>query len=199
MTNQPSITGIDLGKNWFHVIGLDRDGAVVLRKKLNRTQLAAFAATTAQGVVAMESCSGSQCWGRIFAQAGHDVRLVPAQKPYVKTNKNDFNDAHASAEAASRASMRFVPLKTPEQLELQALRRIRRRLVAQRTAVVNQLRALLLEQGVVTPVGRETFARRLPTILETAEQLLSPRLLVLVQRLRQHWVAFDAEISVRTA
>ena len=200
MTIQPNITGIDLGKNWFHLIGLDRDGAVVLRKRLSRTQLATFAATTAQGVVAMESCSGSQYWGRVFAQAGHQVRLVPAQfvKPYVKTNKNDFNDAHAIAEAAGRASMRFVPLKTPEQLELQALHRIRRRLVHQRTAVVNQLRALLLEHGVVTPVGRETCARRLPKILETAEQLLSPRLLVLVQRLRQHWVALDGEIAEAT-
>lgn len=120
---------------------------------------------------------------------------APYVKPYVKTNKNDFNDAHAIAEAASRASMRFVPLKTPEQLELQALHRIRRRLVVRRTAVVNQLRALLLEHGVVTPIGRETFARRLPTILETADQLLSPRLRVLVQRLREHWLALDGETA----
>ncbi|MFM9915788.1 MAG: IS110 family transposase [Rhizobacter sp.] len=200
MTNQPHIIGIDLGKHWFHLIGLDREGAVVLRKKMNRAQLATFAATASRTIVAMESCSGSQYWGRVFAQAGHEVRLVPAQyvKPFVKTNKNDFNDAHAIAEAASRPSMRFVPLKTPEQLELQALHRIRRRLVHQRTAVVNQLRALLLEHGVVTPVGRETFARRLPTILETADALLSPRLRVLVQRLRAHWLALDDEITEAT-
>jgi transposase len=200
MTVRPYITGIDLGKNWFHLIGLDRDGAVVLRKKLNRAQLATFAATTVPGVVAMESCSGSQYWGRVFAQAGHEVRLVPAQfvKPYVKTNKNDFNDAHAIAEAANRASMRFVPLKTPEQLELQALHRIRRRLVQQRTAVVNQLRGLLLEHGVVTPVGRDTFARRLPKILEAAEALVSPRLLVLVHRLREQWQGLDDAIATAT-
>jgi transposase len=167
---------------------------------MSRTQLSAVAATAPRTVVAMESCSGSQYWGRLFAQAGHEVRLVPAQyvKPFVKTNKNDFNDAQATAEAASRASMRFVPLKTPEQLELQALHRIRRRLVQQRTAVVNQLRGLLLEHGVVTPVGRETFARRLPRVLDTAEALVSPRLLVLVQRLREQWQALDDAIATAT-
>ena len=134
----------------------------------------------------MEACGGSQYWGRLFAQAGHEVRIVPAQfvKPYVKTNKNDFNDAEAIAGAASRAPMRFVPLKTTEQLELQASHRIRRRLVHERTAVVNQLRSLLLEYGLVTPRGRETFARRWSQILGTASEQLSPRLLVLIQRLR---------------
>jgi transposase len=200
MTNPLHIVGIDLGKHWFHLIGLDRDGAIVLRKKTNRAQLATFAATTPPGVVAMESCSGSQYWGRVFAHAGHTIRIVPAQfvKPYVKTNKNDFNDAQAIAEAASRGTMRFVPLKTPEQLELQALHRIRRRLVRQRTAVVNQLRGLLLEHGVVTPIGRETFARRMPRIFEIADAQLAPRLLVLLQRLRQHWRSLDTEIAEAT-
>jgi transposase len=138
MTNQSHIIGIDVGKHWFHLIALDRDGAIVLRKKLSRAQLSAFAATASRSVVAMEACCGSQYWGRVFAHAGHDVRIVPAQfvKPYVKTNKNDFNDAQAIAKAASRATMRFVPLKTTEQLELQASHRISRRLVHERTAVI---------------------------------------------------------------
>ena len=200
MTTQPHIIGIDLGKHWFHLIGLDRDGAIVLRRKLSRSQLSAFAATTPRNVVAMESCCGSQYWGRVFAQAGHEVRLAPAQfvKPYVKTNKNDFNDAQAIAEAASRATMRFVPLKTTEQLELQASHRIRRRLVHERTAVINQLRALLLEYGIVTPLGRETFARRWSQILGTASAQLSPRLLVLIQRLREHWRTLDTQIAEAT-
>jgi transposase len=200
MTNQLQIIGIDLGKHWFHLIGLDRDGAIVLRKKLSRSQLSVFAATTPRRIVAMESCCGSQYWGRVFAQAGHEVRLAPAQfvKPYVKTNKNDFNDAEAIAEAASRATMRFVPLKTIEQLELQASHRIRRRLVHERTAVINQLRSLLLEYGIVTPTGRETFARRWARILDTASVQLSPRLLVLMQRLRDHWRTLDTQIAEAT-
>src|SRR6516165_8178763 len=156
MTTQPHIIGIDLGKHWFHLIGLDREGAIVLRKKMSRAQLSAFAATASRSVVAMEACCGSQYWGRVFA------------------------------DAASRCTMRFVPLKTTEQLELPASHRIRRRLVHERTAVINQLRALLLEYGLVTPRGRETFVRRWSRIHETANAQLSPRLLVLMQRLREH-------------
>src|SRR5262245_46719319 len=111
---QPAIVGIDLGKNWFHLIGVDEHGAIVLRKKLNRAQLARYATLTARCVVATEACAGSQYWGRLFTRAGHEVRLIPPQfvKPYLKANKNDFNDAGAIAEAAGRPMMRCVPLKT---------------------------------------------------------------------------------------
>jgi hypothetical protein len=125
MTTAPMIIGIDLGKNWFHLIGVDERGGTVLRRKMNRTQLAAFAVTASPCVIATEACPGSQYWGRVFAKAGHEVRILPAQfvKPCVKSNKNDFHDAEAIAEAAGRVSMRCVPLKTDEQLELQALHR----------------------------------------------------------------------------
>ena len=200
MTKAPTIVGIDLGKNWFHLIGLDARGATVLRKKLNRGQLAAFAATTPRGIVATEACPGSQYWGRVFARAGHEVRILPAQfvKPYVKANKNDFHDAAAIAEAASRASMRCVPLKTMEQLELQAFHRMRQRAVRERTAVVNQMRALLLEHGIVVPLGRSLFERRLPAVFTAAELRLSPRLLDVLHRLRQRWLAIDTEIDAVT-
>ena len=200
MTTVPTILGIDLGKNWFHLIGLDERGATVLRKKLNRGQLAAYAATAPRGVVATEACPGSQYWGRVFAQAGHEVRILTAQfvKPYVKANKNDFHDAAAIAEAASRASMRCVPLKTTEQLELQALHRMRQRAVRERTAVVNQMRALLLEHGIVVPLGRALFVRRLPATFADAEARLSPRLLDVLHRLRQRWLAIDTEIDTVT-
>ena len=200
MTTAPTILGIDLGKNWFHLIRVDARGAPVLRKKLNRGQLAAYAVTAPRGVVATEACAGSQYWGRIFAQAGHEVRILPAQfvKPYVKANKNDFHDAAAIAEAASRASMRCVPLKTTEQLELQALHRMRQRAVRERTAVVNQMRALLLEHGIVVPLGRSLFERRLPAVFTDAESRLSPRLLDVLHRLRQRWLAIDGEIEAAT-
>ena len=128
------------------------------------------------------------------------MRILPAQfvKPYVKANKNDFHDAAAIAEAGSRASMRCVPLKTTEQLELQALHRMRQRVVRERTAVVNQMRALLLEHGIVVPLGRALFARRLPAIFVDAEPRLSPRLLGLLHRLRQRWLAIDVEIAAAT-
>ena len=137
MTTAPTILGIDLGKNWFHLVGLDERGATVLRKRLNRRQLSAFAATAPRTIVATEACPGSQYWGRVFAQAGHEVRILPAHfvKPYVQANKNDFHDAAAIAEAGNRARMRCVPLKTSEQIELQALHRLRQRAVRERTAM----------------------------------------------------------------
>jgi transposase len=200
MNTAPRIVGIDLGKNWFHLIGFDERGTTVLRRKLNRQQLAEYAATAPRCVIATESCPGSQYWGRVFTQAGHEVRIVPAQfvKPYLKANKNDFNDAAAIAEAAGRAHMRCVPLKTDEQLELQALHRVRRRFIIERTAVVNQMRALLLEHGIAVPLGRALFARRLPTIFEDAENGLSSRLVALLHRLRQRWLALDIEIDAVT-
>jgi transposase len=197
MANEITILGIDLGKNWYHVVGIDQRGQPILRKKLNRTQLGALAASNSRCVVAMESCPGSQYWGRRFAAHGHDLKIMPAQfvKPYLKSNKNDFNDAEAIAEAASRATMRCVPLKNTEQLELQATHRVRQRFIVERTAVVNQMRALLLEHGIVIPVGRALFARRMPEILADAENGLSVRMRDLLHRLRQRWLALDTEIN----
>jgi len=201
MTHEAIIFGLDLGKNWFHVVGINGRGKPVLRKKFNRTQLTEFAGTTAHCIVAMESCPGSQHWGRRFAERGHEVRLIPAQfvKPYLKGNKNDFNDAEAIAESASRASMRFVPLKNAEQLELQATHRVRERFVSERTAVVNQMRALLLEHGIVVPVGRVKFEKAMPDILEDAENGLSVRMRDLLRRLRERWRALDVEVDEVTA
>jgi transposase len=201
MNYEALIVGIDLGKNWFHVVGIDARGTPVLRKKLNRAQLVQFAATIPHCVVAMEACPGSQYWGRKFSAHGHEIRIIPAQfvKPYVKSNKNDFNDAAAIAEAGSRATMRLVPLKNAEQLELQATHRVRERFVSERTAVVNQMRALLLENGVAVPVGRTKFACLLPQALEDAKDDLSPGLRQLLERLRNRWRALDVEIQEVTA
>jgi transposase len=197
---QPAIVGIDLGKNWFHVVGLDESGATVFRRKLNRRQLAESAATAPRCIIATESCPGSQDWGRVVTDAGHDVRLLPAPfvKPLLKRNKNDVNDAAAIAEAAGRASMRYVPLKTTEQLELQARHRVRRRFIVERTAVIHQMRAWLLEHGMAIRVGRAAFIHRVPEILGDAEPRLSPRLVLLLHRRRQRWLALDREIAQTT-
>jgi len=173
----------------------------VLRKKCTREQLKELAATTTRCLVAMESCSGSQFWGRHFASHGHEVRLIPAQfvKPYVKANKNDFNDALAIAEAAGRATIPSVPLKNTEQLEPQAINRVRQRLIADRSAVINQMRALLLEQGLVVGVGPTRLARQLPELLGKAAEALTSRMQMLLGRLRSRWLELDADIAELTS
>src|SRR5579863_1928504 len=149
--------GIDLGKTLFHLVGLDSNGAVVVRKKCSRSQLLTFTANVRVHRIGMEACGGAHFLGRALRGQGHDVRLMPAQyvKPYVKTNKSDYIDAEAIAEAVQRPTMRFVPIKTQDQLDLQAVHRVRDRLVARRTGVINELRAFLLERGITIRKGRE--------------------------------------------
>jgi transposase len=130
--------GIDLGKIVFHLVGLNRRGEVVVRKRFSRTQLLHFTANLRVELIGMEACGGAHFLGRALEAQGHDVRLMPAQyvKPYVKTNKNDYIDAEAIAEAVGRPTMRFVPIKTDDQLDMQSLHRVRERWVMRRTAVV---------------------------------------------------------------
>jgi len=136
-------------------VGLDSTGKVVIRKRCSRRQLLAFTANLQVQLIGMESCSGSHFLGRALRDQGHEVRLMPAQyvKPYVQTNKSDYIDSEAIAEAVQRPRMRFVPIKSEEQLDLQALHRVRERWVMRRTAVVNQIRGLLLERGLTLPKG----------------------------------------------
>jgi hypothetical protein len=135
---------------------LDSSGTVVVRKRCSRTQLLTYAPNMRVQVIGMEACSGSHFLWRALRAQGHDVRLVPAQyvKPYIKTNKSDYIDAEAIAEAVQRPTMRFVPIKTEEHLDLQAVHGLRERWVMRRTAVVNQIRGLLLERGLTLPKGR---------------------------------------------
>src|SRR5579863_6467774 len=143
--------GIDLAKTVFHLVGLNAHGEVVVQRKCSRSQLLRFTANVRVHRIGMEACGGAHFLGRALRGQGHDVRLMPAQyvKPYVKTNKSDYIDAEAIAEAVQRPSMRFVPLKTEEQLDLQAVHRVRERWVMRRTAVINQVRGLLLPGGSV--------------------------------------------------
>jgi transposase len=189
--------GIDLGKNTFHLVGLDPRGKPVLRKKLSRRQLAEFMANLSPCLVAMESCPGSQYWGHRFVGFGHTVRLIAAQfvKPFLKSNKNDFNDAEAIAEAACRPTMRFVPLKSQEQRDLQAIHRIRQRLITERTALTNQIRAFLLEAGIAIPAGRRKLRDTLPNVLEDADNMLSPTLRELIADLIVRWRQLEQDIE----
>jgi transposase len=159
--------GIDLGKTVFHLVGVKARGEVVVRKKCSRLQLLRFTSNVPLCLIGMEACAGSHFLGRALREQGHDVRLMPAQyvKPYVKTNKNDYIDAEAIAEAVTRPSMRFVPIKTDEQLDLQSLHRVRERWVVRRTAVINQIRGMLLERGITVRKGRRHIEEALPGIL----------------------------------
>jgi len=178
--------GIDLGKTVFHLVGLTLRGEVAVRKKLSRKQLLHFTANLQVELIGMEACGGSHFFGRALREQGHEVRLIPAQyvKPYVKTNKSDYIDAEAIAEAVGRPTMRFVPIKTDDQLDLQSLHRVRERWVMRRTAVVNQIRGLLLERGVTLRKGRCHLDAALPGILEDATMKLSGALRLLLAQLK---------------
>jgi transposase len=178
--------GIDLGKTVFHLVGLTLRGEVAVRKKLSRKQLLHFTANLQVKLIGMEACGGSHFLGRALREQGHEVRLIPAQyvKPYVKTNKSDYIDAEAIAEAVSRPTMRFVPIKTDDQLDLQSLHRVRERWVMRRTAVVNQIRGLLLERGITLRKGRCHLDAALPGILEDATMKLSGALRLLLAQLK---------------
>jgi len=178
--------GIDLGKTKFHVVGLSERGEVVVRKQFSRVQLLRFTANRKVHVIGMEACGGSHFLGRLLQRQGHEVRLMPAQyvKPYVKTNKSDYIDAEAIAEAVGRPTMRFVPIKSDDQLDLQSLHRVRERWVSRRTAVINQLRGLLLERGITVRKGRRYIEAALPGILEDADAKLSGALRLLLAQLK---------------
>ena len=178
--------GIDLGKTKFHVVGLSERGEVVVRKQFSRVQLLRFTANRKVHVIGMEACGGSHFLGRLLQRQGHDVRLMPAQyvKPYVKTNKNDYINAEAIAEAVGRPTMRFVPIKSDDQLDLQSLHRVRERWVSRRTAVINQIRGLLLERGITVRKGRRYIEAVLPEILEDADRKLSGAVRLLLAQLK---------------
>jgi transposase len=165
--------GIDLGKTTFHLVALGDNGKVLLKKKFTQRQLIAFTANLQTCLIGMEACSGAHFLGRTLREQGHDVKLIPAQfvKPFVKSNKNDFIDAEAIAEAVDRENMRFVPIKTDDQLDLQALHRVRDRLIARRTSVINQLRAFLLERGLVFAKSRPGCASACPRSSRTPTKI----------------------------
>lgn len=170
-----TIIGIDLAKNVFQLHGVDSKGSTVLRKRVNRKNFLLFFANLKPCLIGIEACCGSHYWARELTKLGHEVRQMPPQyvKPYVKTNKNDANDAEAVCEAVSRPNMRFVPTKSEEQLNLQALHRIRERLVRSRTSLSNQIRGLLLEAGLSVPQGVAQLRNALPEIFEDLSNRLT--------------------------
>ncbi|HEX3991717.1 MAG TPA: IS110 family transposase [Acetobacteraceae bacterium] len=203
---QIAVLGIDLGKNSCSVVGLDASGRVILRRRLHRDGVVKLAAGLSSCIMAMEACCGAHHLGRTLRAQGHEIRLMSAEyvRPYVKAQKNDDRDAEAIAEAATRPTMRFVGLKSEEQLDMQSLHRARDRLVGERTALINQLRAFLLERGISVPQGRRKLERHVETLLVAEEVSFSRRTRVLIEDQQAEWreldrriVAFDEEFALQ--
>jgi transposase len=189
--------GLDLAKNVFHVVGCDAHGKRVRRKQLRRGQMLRYFANLPPSLVGMASCASASYWARELQALGHAVKLIPPQyvKPYVRGNKNDYNDALAIAEAVVQPQMRFAAIKTVAQQDIQALHRLRERRIAERTALCNQVRGLLGEYGIVLPRGVASLRRRLPELLEDAGNGLSELFRRLLAQCDQQFGELDAHID----
>ncbi|MEA1030287.1 IS110 family transposase, partial [Pseudomonas sp. N-137] len=192
--SESALIGIDLGKHSFHLHGQDKLGREVFRKKFSRQQMMTLFGNLPACTVVMEACAGAHFVARQLMAMGHEAKLISPQfvRPFVKGNKNDFVDAEAICEAASRPSMRFVSPKTEAQQTLSVLHRLRESLVRDRTKTANQMHGFLLEFGISLPKGL-AIMKRLASIL--AEHELPVRLTVLLQRLHEHFCYLDEQIK----
>ena len=196
--------GIDLAKNSFSLHGVDSHGKMVFRKTLNRAKLLPFLGSLPPCLIGMEACSGAHYWGRELRKLGHRIGIMAPRfvAPYRKGGKNDGNDAEAICEAVGRPGMRFVPVKSDEQQAILSLHRVRQGLIKERTALINRLRGLLSEFGLIMPKGRYSAQHDIPAILEDAENglpMLARRLLhdtyLRVRGLNEQVLAYDRELN----
>ena len=189
--------GIDIGKEVFHVVGFGCDGKIALRWKLKRLAFADAFKKLPPCIVGMEACLSAHFVSRTLRSLGHEPRIIPAfyVKPFVKGQKNDYNDAEAIAEAALRPNLHLVREKTQDQLDLQACHRVRSRLVSRRTAAINQVRAFLIEQGIAVRSGSNALRKSLFEILKNRKDEISPRMADLIVGLYQDWLWLDERIE----
>lgn len=198
--------GVDLAKNVFQLHGVDRQGQVILKRRLNRRKWleTLFEVADTKCEIGMEACGSSHHWARLLEAKGYRVKLIPPQfvKPYVKSNKNDANDAEAICEAMSRPHMRFVTVKSIEQQDIQAIHRIRASYIVQRVALNNRIRGLVNEYGLVAPLSRQALKQAIPDWLEDAENGLTSffrqllhELWIELQQLEQRISKLDKEIE----
>ena len=166
-----TVIGLDLAKNTFHAVGCDQYGKVQKRKKLRRNQVMAFFTRSTPCLVGIEACGSAHYWARQIAALGHEVRIVPAQhvKPFLRGNKHDFNDALAIAQASQHPEIHVVTIKSQYQQDIQAIHRLRRGLVKERSALSSRMRGLLAEYGITIPERISSVRTEIPLILEDAE------------------------------
>jgi transposase len=192
-----SSIGVDIGKNTFHLVGFDGAGKIVLRRKIKRLALVSEFKKLPPCIVGMEACLSAHFVSRTLRELGFDTRIIPAKytKPFVKGQKNDYNDAEAIAEAALRPNLRCVREKSQDQLDLQALHRVRARLVSRRTATINQIRAFLIEQGIAVRTGAHALRKSLFVILQNRGDEISPRMSDIIVGLYEDWLWLDERIE----
>ena len=197
MAQTITVLGIDIAKLVFHVVGMDDSGHVVLRKRLARSALLSFIASLPPLRIGMEACGSAHYWARCFREQGHDVRLIAPQfiKGYVKSPKNDARDAEAICEAVTRPTMRFVPIKRVEQQDLQALHRIRERLIKARTALVNEIRGLLSEDGMILPQSLTKFRALIVDKLQEGQAKLTTLSRELFWHLYDEFLAVEKRLA----
>ena len=189
--------GIDTGKNTLHMVGLDEKGEIVLREKVSRSRIVARLVNVPPCLIGIEAGMATHYMSRELVALGHQVKQVPPAyaRPFRQGHKNDFRDAQAVAEAVQRPSTRCVPIKTDGQMDLQALHRVRSRLIGDRTAVINQIRGFLLEHGIPVRQGPRFLRQQLPQILATRSDVLSPRMIRIVGDIVEDWNYLDGRIE----
>jgi transposase len=199
-TASPAVVGVDIGKDVFHLVGFSIDGKIAFRRRIRRLALKDAFEKLPPCIVGMEACLSAHFVSRVLRGLGHEPRIIPAiyVKPFVKGQKNDYNDAEAIAEAALRPNLRVVQEKSQDQLDLQACHRVRSRLVSRRTATINQIRAFLIEQGIAVRTGLRVLRNSLFAILENRKDEISPRTAKLIRGLYDDWCYLDQRIETVT-
>src|SRR3954451_15542744 len=192
-----TVIGVDIGKEVFHLVGFGADGKIAFRKKIRRLDLNEAFEQLPPCIVGMEACLSAHFVSRTLRALGHEPRIIPAiyVKPFLKGQKNDYNDAEAIAEAALRPNLRVVKEKSQDQLDLQALHRVRSRLVSRRTATINQIRAFLIEQGIAVRTGATALRNSLLAILENRRDEISSRMRGLIVGLYEKWICLDKRLN----
>lgn len=192
-----SVVGVDIGKDVFHLVGFDAEGNLVLRQRIKRLALSKTFEALPRCVVGMEACLSAHFVSRTLRGLGFEPRIIPAiyVRPFSKGQKNDYNDAEAIAEAALRPNLKTVTEKSQDQLDLQALHRVRSRLVSRRTATINQIRAFLIEQGITVRKGLNALKSSFQTVLEERRDEMSPRMRALLNGLYGDWLWLDERIE----
>jgi transposase len=197
MRKEMSVLGLDIAKRVFHAVGMDERGKIVFRTRLSRHDLMPFIAKLPPVLIGMEACGGAHYWARRFREHGHEVKLMAPQfvKPYVKSNKNDTRDAEGISEAVTRPTMRFVPTKEIEQQDIQALHRVRDRLMGERTALVNEIHGLMHEYGIVLPKGVSKFRQAVVGKLEAEQDKLTPLSQEMFWKLVEEFAALEEQLA----
>jgi transposase len=197
MKQERSVLGIDIAKHLLHAVGMDERGQIVWRKRLSRPDLIPLLAKLPPVLIGMAACGGAHDWARRCRDHGHEVQLMAPQfvKPDVKSNKNDSRDAEAIAEAVTRPPRRFVPIKDVDQQDMQALHRVRERLIGERTALGHEVHGLLHESGIVIPKGVAKFRPAVGGTLESEKDTLTSLSQEMVGKLRDECAALEKQLA----